>query len=68
MLAHLGNVAGWAHVGLGSDMDGGFGMHEFPDGLDSAADLGTVADLAPAEHRAGVRGSNWTRWLTRDHA
>ncbi|PNY80792.1 dipeptidase [Deinococcus koreensis] len=68
MLAHLGDVAGWAHVGLGSDLDGGFGMREFPEGLDSAADLGRVADLAPAEHRAGVRAGNWGRWLTRDRA
>ncbi|WP_412028043.1 dipeptidase [Deinococcus yunweiensis] len=66
MLAHLADVAGWAHVGLGSDMDGGFGMREFPQGMDSAADLGRVADLVPADHRAGVRAGNWTRWLTRD--
>ncbi|MFC3832532.1 MULTISPECIES: dipeptidase [Deinococcus] len=66
MLDHLAEVAGWAHVGLGSDMDGGFGLREFPEGLNSAADLGRVADLVPADHRAGVRAGNWARWLTLD--
>lgn len=65
MLAHLGEVAGWDHVGLGSDLDGGFGQHEFPYGLDRAADLTHVADLAPPGWRAALRAGNWARWLTR---
>ena len=65
MLTHLGEVAGWDCVGLGSDLDGGFGMHVFPQGLDSAADLGRVADLVPAAQKAGLRAGNWARWLTR---
>ena len=65
MLAYIGGVVGWSRVGLGSDLDGGFGMHEFPEGLDSAADLGSVADLVPAGHQSGVRAGNWARWLAR---
>jgi membrane dipeptidase len=34
---HIAKVAGWQHVGLGSDFDGVSGM--LPQGIDSAADL-----------------------------
>jgi membrane dipeptidase len=34
-----------AHVGIGSDFDGGFGMESTPDGLDSIMDLLTLGKL-----------------------
>lgn len=37
-----------AHVGIGSDFDGGFGQESIPDGLDSIADLLRIADALSA--------------------
>jgi membrane dipeptidase len=34
-----------AHVGIGSDFDGGFGAESIPDGLDMGSDLLRIADL-----------------------
>lgn len=34
-----------AHVGIGSDFDGGFGAESIPDGLDTVSDLIRIADL-----------------------
>lgn len=63
MMARLAEVVGWDKVGLGSDLDGGFGVLELPRGLDSAADLPHLGDVLPDEHRGGVLGGNWLRWL-----
>ncbi|MBU0704637.1 MAG: membrane dipeptidase [Chloroflexi bacterium] len=57
-----------AHVGLGSDFDGGFGAESAPAGLDTVADL---ARIGPALSEAGyseeevsaVLGGNWLRLL-----
>ncbi len=64
---HVCQVVGSArHVGLGSDMDGGFGREAVPEGLDSAADLPKLADrltargYAPADVEAILSG-NWLR-------
>lgn len=62
-LEHAAGLIGWGAVGIGSDLDGGLGREEIPAELDSIADLALVADLAPAEHRDGVLGGNWLRWL-----
>lgn len=56
-------LAGWEHLGIGSDFDGGFGMNENPEGLDQPGDLAKIGDLLPEGARAGVLGENWLRWL-----
>ncbi len=59
-----------AHVGIGSDMDGGFGLNETPAELDSSADLPRLApNLAErgysSEDIAGIMGFNWIERLRR---
>jgi membrane dipeptidase len=57
-----------AHVGIGSDWDGGFGAGEIPDGLDTVTDLLKIADglrergYAPADIDA-IMGGNMLRKL-----
>ncbi len=66
---HVCQVAGdAAHVGIGSDFDGGFGAESAPAGLDTVADLPRIG---PALSEAGyseqdiaaVLGGNWLRLL-----
>ncbi|MEA3338786.1 MAG: membrane dipeptidase [Chloroflexota bacterium] len=66
---HVCQVAGdAAHVGVGSDFDGGFGAESAPAGLDTVADLPCIG---PALNEAGyseeeiaaVLGGNWLRLL-----
>ena len=64
MLETLAGVVGWERVGVGSDLDGGFGVGELPLGLESAADLPRLAEAVPEERREAVLGGNWLRWLT----
>lgn len=66
---HVCQVVGdAAHVGLGSDFDGGFGAEAAPEGIETVADLFKIA--APLAERgyvetdvAGVMGENWLRVL-----
>ena len=57
-----------AHVGLGSDFEGGFGLSMVPEGLDSVADLGLIGEALgahgyrPADVEAAL-GGNWLRLL-----
>ena len=56
------------HVGIGSDLDGGFGREGIPAELESCVDLARIgAALVAAGWRgdeaAGVLGGNWLRWL-----
>lgn len=67
MIDHVCQVTGQADfVGIGSDLDGGFGQASTPEELDSVADLGKIAGLLrergyeEADVRAIVRG-NWLR-------
>lgn len=62
-LEYLANRVGWDKVGIGSDMDGGFGLNELPAGLDEPRDLIKVVQGAPLEARELVLGENWLRWL-----
>ena len=55
--------AGWDHVGIGSDLDGGIGVDESPEGLDTIADIGKISDVIPEHARAGVLGGNWLRFF-----
>jgi membrane dipeptidase len=62
---HVAAVAGWEHVGIGSDLDGGLGLEETPVEIESVADLARVGDVVPAAARAGVLGGNWLAFLRR---
>jgi len=68
-LRHMIEVCGADGVGIGSDMDGGFGRDALPTGIRSAADLPKFADtlaadgMAPADV-AKVCGGNLRRVLT----
>lgn len=68
---HICQVVGDArHVGIGSDMDGGFGLEGLPAGLDTIADLRFIGEgLAgrgyAADEAAAVLGENWLRLLRR---
>ncbi len=70
-IEHICAIAGDArHVGIGSDLDGGFGAESIPAELDSIADLPRIGDALraagwPDESIAGVLGENWARWLRR---
>ena len=70
-IEHICELAGdTSHVGIGSDLDGGFGRESIPVELDSCADLPLIGE---ALRRTGwkeadveaVLGGNWLRWLER---
>ena len=60
---HIARVGGWACVGIGSDLDGGFGREATPEEIDTVADLAVVGSVAPAEHRDALLGGNWLAFL-----
>jgi membrane dipeptidase len=62
-LEYVAGLIGWGCVGLGSDLDGGFGLEETPIELTSVADLQRIAELVPEDAREGVLGQNWIRLL-----
>ena len=68
---HICELAGDSdHVGIGSDLDGGFGSESIPAELDTIADLPKIADaLAQAGFSEGevngILGENWLRFLER---
>lgn len=68
---HICQLAGDAlHVGIGSDIDGGFGRDETPVELDTVADIAQLADTLhrhgyPAEAVTNILGGNWRRFLER---
>jgi membrane dipeptidase len=63
-LDHMAAIVGWERVGIGSDLDGGFGVEETPVELDSAADLVKIGDVVAVDAREGVLGRNWLRVLS----
>ncbi len=63
--AHVAGRVGWSRVAIGSDLDGGFGLEESPRELTRGADFDRLAAIAPAEHRRGVLGDHWLRFLRR---
>jgi membrane dipeptidase len=60
---YVASLAGWEHVGIGSDLDGGFGKQETPEEIDSEADLYKIAAVLPPEARVPVLGRNWLNFL-----
>jgi membrane dipeptidase len=62
---HISRLTGWNHVGIGSDLDGGFGLDESPVEIDTVADLWKIESAVPAEAREAVLSSNWLNFLRR---
>jgi membrane dipeptidase len=68
---HICQLVGDArHVGIGSDMDGGFGADDIPAEMDSAADLPLIGAALgergySAEDVAAIMGGNWLAALRR---
>jgi membrane dipeptidase len=60
---HVASLVGWNHVGIGSDLDGGFGLEESPSEIDTVADLYRVGAVVPAEAREAVLSTNWLNFL-----
>src|SRR5215203_4322987 len=60
---HIATLAGWKHVGIGSDLDRGFGLEESPLEIDTVADLYKVGSVVPVEVREAVLGTNWLDFL-----
>jgi membrane dipeptidase len=60
---HIAALCSWSHVGIGSDLDGGFGLEESPAEIDTVADLYKVGSVVPAEAREAVLGANWLNFL-----
>ena len=58
----LADLTSWEQVGLGSDLDGGFGLEKAPGGMERYEDVLRILDELPQEARAGVAGANWLRW------
>jgi membrane dipeptidase len=62
---HVAGLIGWDKVAIGSDLDGGFGLLETPEEIDTVADLREIGAVLPREARDGVLGGNWLRFLER---
>lgn len=68
---HICQLAGDSrHVGIGSDLDGGFGREQSPHDLDTIADLQNLHQLLAArgysdEDVAGILHGNWLRLVRR---
>ncbi|HTP06899.1 MAG TPA: membrane dipeptidase, partial [Anaerolineae bacterium] len=61
--SYIADICGWEHIGIGSDLDGGFGLEESPQELDTIADLNIVGSVVPAEVREAVLSTNWLNFL-----
>lgn len=62
-MAYIADLVGWSHVGIGSDLDGGFGLNESPAELDTIADLDKIGLVVPSEAREAVLSTNWLNFL-----
>ena len=60
---YIANLSGWKHLGVGSDLDGGFGLEESPLEIDTVADLYKVGLVVPAQAREAVLSTNWLDFL-----
>ena len=69
---HICDLTGSAgHVGIGTDMDGGFGRDQVPEEVKDSGDLPRVAEKLSAAgfsdaNVAGVLGMNWLRFFERE--
>ncbi|CAN5741036.1 membrane dipeptidase [soil metagenome] len=62
---HVASILGPERVGIGSDLDGGFGAEESPVELTRGSDFGRLAEAAADGHGADLLGLAWWRWLER---
>jgi membrane dipeptidase len=62
---YIADLATWKHVGIGSDLDGGFGLEESPAEIDTVADIGKLGVVLPDEAKEGVLSGNWLGFLRR---
>lgn len=62
---YIASLTSWNHIGIGSDLDGGFGLEESPQGLTSIADLYKIGEVVPESAREAVLSSNWLKFLRR---
>ncbi len=60
---HIADLAGWKTVGIGSDLDGGFGREQSPVEIESIADLYKIGSVVPAEVSAAVLSTNWLNFF-----
>ena len=60
---YVAGLCGWTHVGIGSDLDGGFGLEESPVEIETVADLEKVGAVVPGEVREAVLSTNWLDFL-----
>jgi membrane dipeptidase len=60
---YIADLIGWKHLGIGSDLDGGFGLEESPLEIDTVADLYKVGLVVPAEVREAILSTNWLNFL-----
>ncbi|HEX9075422.1 MAG TPA: membrane dipeptidase [Anaerolineae bacterium] len=60
---YIAGLCGWNHVGIGSDLDGGFGLDASPVEIETVADLGNVGAVVPGEVREAVLSTNWLDFL-----
>ena len=63
-LDHMAAIVGWDRVGIGSDLDGGFGVEETPVELDTVADLhgsATSSRTQPAPACSAATGCGSSR-------
>jgi membrane dipeptidase len=56
------------HVGIGTDMDGGFGAESIPEEIHTSADMPRIADALTAggfgeSDVEGIMGGNWVRFF-----
>ena len=69
---HICQIAGDAlHAGIGSDLDGGFGLQSIPPEIDTVADLQNLVSLLQTcgyseADIANILGGNWLARLQRD--
>jgi membrane dipeptidase len=59
----MANLTGWNHIGIGSDLDSGFGLEESPSEIGTVADLYKIGAVVPDEACEAILGSNWLRFL-----
>ncbi len=60
---HIADVAGWCTVGIGSDLDGGFGRDQSPAEIETIADLNKIGSVVPAEVSEAVLSTNWLNFF-----
>ena len=62
---HVRKLVGSGRVGIGSDLDGGFGAEETPIELTRGGDFARLGEAVSHEHRASFLGGAWWAWLER---